>query len=308
MRGRRGRKKVYPEERRRWLERYEAGQGSIPQLAKETGRNIRTIKKQLQLAMEEREKALARTELYRKGLIEHNDTLLRVLRQVRDSLRIPLDERLSPLATWGRSPGFSYESLSIQFQEGEAQVSLVGREEDDMRLLELAREHLSGEKGLWRELDRWTEKVADYARSCYQLGKQMGERVAQETGLQPVPMVGTEEGFHEGYITWLVRRALEKARGTDRIRDGELLKTRGSQMDYGDTTIATSPSPEKLEQAREVFLKLLEEMKHHREVMHILRVRKELEEALPGLKRQLGDILLLGVVPGRCSVCRKLGF
>jgi len=233
---------------------------------------------------------------------------LRVLRQVRDSLRIPLDERLTPLATWGRSPEFSYGGLSIQLQDGEARVSLVGREEDDMRLLELAREHLSREKSLWRELDRWTEDLAEYARGCYQLGKQMGERVAQETGLQPVPLGGTKEGFHEGYITWLVRRVLEKASGTDRIKDGELLKSRGSQMDYGDTTIATSPSPEKLEQAREVFLKLLEEMKHHREVIHILRKRKELEETQPGLKRQLGDILLLGVVPGRCSVCRKLGF
>ena len=61
-----------------------------------------------------------------------------------------------------------------------------------------------------------------------------------------------------------------------------------------------------LERAKAFFQGLMDALNADGLVADLARIKRELKDKLPGIKRQLGDLLLLGLVPGRCSVCRKL--
>ncbi len=188
-----GTKKVYADERRGWLEDYEGGK-SLPILAKETRRNIRTIKKQIEAARDERERALARTDLYRQALIHHNEDLLSTLRAVRDSLVVPPEDRFTTLAHYGEGSGATSGKPLVRVVDGEAHAALVEGEEAE-RLLALAREHMQRDRETWSKLDEWRKKLEDYAGLCYTLGQQVGEHAVRETGLS---FIRVEQGVADG--------------------------------------------------------------------------------------------------------------
>ena len=79
------------------------------------------------------------------------------------------------------------------------------------------------------------------------------------------------------------------------------------ELRYGGSCLVRSDSQEHLETSRSVFLALIVFLVGTPEVRQIVQLKSKLAEGVPRLRRLLGDLLLMGLVPGRCSVCRRLG-
>lgn len=296
--------KVYPGERRQWLELYEGGR-SIPFIARTAGRDSRTVQKQLHIAADERERAVANSQRYRDAMRKHDDDLLGVIRGLRGTLRVPHDEQLTIMPFFPRVQGITVQVAGREY--GSRGGHLVTSEvfsgnEDSRRLLELALEHFAKEKNLWKSLDRWVEVLDEYVHLCYDLGAKAGVMVSERLEAE---ILDHGEGLHAGYITWACRFAIADKMG-DQESSARKVKMAGSQLRFNGSDLAEFESPEVLGKAEAYFHELMETLRSDGVIMEIASLKKELQAGLPGIKRQLGDLLLLGLVPGRCSVCRKL--
>jgi hypothetical protein len=286
------------------LEDYQQGAG-VKELATRTGRNPQTINKQIRLALEEREQLLARVELFRQVITKHNADLLGAIGRMRDVLDVPPDERLTPVALFPFS-GYGYTGLSIVRQDREVQIHLPTGDEDQQRLVELVREHLSSQRQLWKDWDAWRGRMVDYARACVALGRDVGIRAADRLALPLVATGGSDEGIHEQYVTWLCRLAIEAALGKQVSAADPTLRIEGESLRYGGSTLATSPEKARLEKAQTFFRKQLQTLPGDTRIQKIAQEKAALEQERGVLRRRLGDLLLMGLVPGQCSACKHI--
>ena len=308
-RGKRNRKRIFPDERRRWLDKYEGGK-SQSALAKETGRNIRTITTHVQRASDERERAMARTDLYRQAFTKHNKDLLAALEGARQSLVVPHAELLTVLVHFPWDKAYMLPA-GLEFQDGVLSLASVRSDEDQIRILELAREHLRRDKELWNGLDEWWSMLKEYADECFELGRRVGakasEKLAVELTSREGSATGLEEGLHEGFVSWPCRLSIEAASGKVTNDHIDKLQLTDSQLRYGGDTIATLSSPEKRDAARAYFLELITTLPQDPSVRKVARLKRQLDSDARRLRRLIGDALLMGFVPGRCSVCKRVG-
>ena len=81
----------------------------------------------------------------------------------------------------------------------------------------------------------------------------------------------------------------------------------GTPLRCGGPALAVSGAPTALETAWAVFDELVGDLGHFDEVIRMVNRRNALGDLISPLRRRLGDLLLSGFVPGRCSVCKVLG-
>jgi hypothetical protein len=280
------------------LEQYEAAK-SIETIAREAKRDTRTIKKGVQLAADERERAQARTQLYRDAMATHNTTLQAALRDVLQHLHVPPLEMLARSAA--SSDSHALRGL-IAVDEGiYVNVIQPGQE----RVLELLREHLATEKALWRMLDRWTAKLMEYARGGFDVGKAMGEDAVNATGLSfssSGPRLLYEfvelESLMAEQIVSGKRQPLSEA-DVDAV---------GGQVTCDACAIAFAVPKELLLRCAAVFASSANSLACSPEFRDLLKLKGDLARELQPIRRGLEDYQLLGMIPGRCSICQKLGF
>lgn len=87
MKGKRTRKPpISPEQRSEWLKRYERDGETPPKIADEDDVDVRTVRKHLDLAQQEREMREARTTLLRDALRDHYYDIHAVIKQIEASL------------------------------------------------------------------------------------------------------------------------------------------------------------------------------------------------------------------------------
>ena len=310
----RNRRPIPVAERRRWLERNEGGT-TLSALALETGRNIRTIKSHVQRAIDEREHALARTSLYRDALTNHNADLLKALHTMRENLKIPPDEQATVRPRFRDSLGAYFYGGFFQFRTHEVIEAIDGPAldsamDDPQRLLDLAREHLGRDKKLWSGIDRWRRAQEEYVAELSILGDQVAAKAAKELGMSLVSLEGgakrVEEGIHEDFISSVCHLGIKMAR-EDATESAEEPQIVDGQLRYRGSAIVTSPSPSKLQAAQALFGNLSEVVARNERVFKIVGLRDQLVRRAPVLQRMIGDIILGGIVTGRCSVCQRLG-
>ena len=305
----RQRRKVYPDERRKWLDDYQSGT-SMNKLALSSGRNPQTVKRHIEIAKEEREYSSAQVDAYRRAIIQHNDQLLGILKSLRGSISIPHDEGLTVLGPFGESISSALSIGTLTHDRGVFRVEPVGLDEDDIRLLELTREHLNRDKDLWSGLARWQTELKAYAEACYALGQQVAGELSEHIDLQFLAygtrLRSTDEGIHEGYVFWACRLAIERASGRGSGIDESKLRPTDTELKYGGTDLATCTSQAVIEELKALFVGFSSRLSDDILVRRIVRLRRHLEEEQKSLRRTIGDFLLLGLVRGRCSVCKRL--
>jgi hypothetical protein len=78
---------IRPEKRKEWLGRFEVDGESQPQIALKDGFDIRTVRKQIELAKEEREAREARTLVLRSALEKHYEDLRKFAEKLDSEIR-----------------------------------------------------------------------------------------------------------------------------------------------------------------------------------------------------------------------------
>lgn len=260
---------VQPEKRKEWLRRVEELGESPPQIAKAEGFDVRTVRKQVELARQEREVREARFMVLRQALERHYQDL------------VSFAERLNSEVVHASLP--------------------MGIERD--RLWAALREHLP-RSPLWRAIDRM-ERLNQELRT---LEKQAEERLRREVESRlpsgvPISGGGSQVGLHLQGLSGAMAYHLRQVEG------GRLLSLETSatgeglvQVSYGSWTCAVV-SPDRMDAAKRFIATLMTEVFQWPEREGMMRVLAERQRVTSAIGEELATIMLRRVVPGRCKYC-----
>ena len=302
---RRKRRSVSRAERHHWLEEVESGT-AISAVAMRTGRNFNTIKSAVLKAEEERERSRARSDLYRKAIFDHNQDMLEVLGMLEGLIGVRPDELFTPIDFFP-DVGTYYGDPVIRISRGELGFDWSPWDAQTVRKYGLLQEHLKAEGTLLQNLQTWQRQFEEYAESCRGFGKRVGEQVRERTGLEFVPSDGQQGGMFKEYLFWLCRRAIEAASDEgDETPERQLVFT-GNELRYGGSALTRTDSNDDLQRSAQAFEALLEQYNDDAQAKGISNQRDGLGRNAEKLKAIIGDLLLLGLVTGRCRVCNRLG-
>jgi len=159
MRRRSRKPPVKPEVRRAWLRRYEENGDSPPQIAAADSFDVRTVRKQIELARQEREVREARSTVLRNAVENH----------YRDLCKLS-------------------EELDTEIK----QDRIIPSQLKDSRMLSALREHMP-RSPLWKKLGRWDSVLEEIANLEDDIREQLREEIESDSRLNEIVTAGENE-------------------------------------------------------------------------------------------------------------------
>lgn len=264
---------VRPELRREWLRRHEEEGESPPEIAKADGYDVRTVRKQLEIERQERERREARSIVLRQALEKHYADICLFAQK--------LDSHVTG------------ETGSLLTLRGEPMWSAM-------------REHLPRSR-LWKNLDRWEALWEEIRQLGSELRSPLEALVGSRAHLKfPVSSSG-EVGLSAGVVDALAAHFKFTARrevGLDKRTDFGLAPADQvtTLIEYEPYTIGTVPN-DRVTEVKNLVLDLLSEVTIWEEHHKMSRLFVELERVKRELHDELLVVILRRIVPGRCRYC-----
>jgi len=263
---------VRPQLRRDWLRRQEEEGLSAPKIATVDGFDVRTVRNNIEIAREERERREARSVVLRNAMEKHYDDLGIFARK--------LDSHIT----------------------GETSSLLLLKEDPMWTAL---REHMP-RSSLWRNLGRQEilrEEVREVEKG---LRRQLDSLVRNRAQL-PFSVTHGELGLNTGIIDLLSSHFMFTARGEpglDKRADFRLnaVDDETTSMEYGDFSIGKVPN-ERVDDVKHLVIDLMNDVTSWEEHGAIGNLFARLDRVKRELHDELLVIILRRVVPGRCRYC-----
>jgi len=270
--GRRSRKPpVKPEVRRAWLRRYEEDGESPPQIAAADSFDVRTVRKQIELARQEREVREARSMVLRNAMESHYHDLCKFA-----------------------------EKLSLEISDDKTILQL--REDPIWSAL---REHMP-RSPLWKKLDRRGRIMEEIANLGDDIREQLRGEIEPDSRLNEILAAG-EDGVIPGMVDALHSQIRNRARGWK----GLDIKDNYRVEPVGDGIVRVSYGAFNMDKVKEEHATAIREVLIDFELKitgwelyeKMQRLLTELESLRLGLRDELTVITLRRIVPGRCKYC-----
>jgi hypothetical protein len=289
-------------DKRDWLEQYEAG-ASEAHIAKQVAHcDLRTLKRGLEEARNEREIRRVKSELLKKALIEHQDKLTAKLKEIDTSINVP--EKDWVVLSWYRRGESVFER--------KRNVNPAGNSSPDLEfsqdlIKDMLREHLKDDE-LWDLLETREEAFLQNRNDRITFQKKVVETLAEITGLKleerdsPRPFLYSYTSgdlFYKMSLRWAFGD--RDTSWLDQIRAD---KSSGEVI-YQGITLARTPGKE--DKCRLNLLEAFKQLQSMPEAGNVVRSYELLHDATLKAKRSIEEILLLGLIQGQCRVCRRLG-
>jgi len=256
-------------ERRDWLRRLEEEGQSVSELAKTVGYDVRTVKKQTEMAHQEREGREARFFVLRQALEKHYTDLL---------------------------------SLAEKLDSGITQSSLpMGIKSD--RMWAALHEHLP-RSPLWKLIDKM-ERLNDEVRDIEKSAElRLLEKVTKESPFKVVSRPGVPEpGLYDKALIGAMNYHLHANPPC------ELLNIDTSSISESLTTVKCEGFPcavvplDQVDKAKEFIAGLMTEVCQWPEYEELKRVLSQRANVTEAMGDELAIIILRRVIPGRCKYC-----
>ena len=297
-------KKFDDAKKKEWLEFYDEGK-SEKWIAGQAGCDIRTVKNAINEARLKRDVAVARIELVKDALHNHQKELLEELNQIRAGLVVP-DKDFAVLS-WTRGKDSILDDTGEQIQLEDGEDSTVHR---------LLKEHLKRDK-LWRALVQWKKARASHlaAKLEFQrktvtlLEEKTGYKLAGDDGIPPYVC-----SYTAGHVIYknaidLAFAAPDKraqkaiigkmeAAITVNTNNGDVIFQRGS-------ILAIVPGSEQA--TTQHLLDTLKNLGKSPQGKAVVETYHTLGQITAKARQVVEDARLLGLVPGQCEICRRLG-
>lgn len=294
-------RKICVKEKRQWLEMYEDGK-TESQIARELGHDLRTVVKGIQEASRDRNLARAEMEMLRTALLKHQGHLTGVLEDISDMLVVPepnlkLREE-NGLLTPTPLPG----ALLEQSPTGEIALKIHGEEKLEWSLLE---EHLKGDK-IWTSVRRWRELLVTHVRARWQFRQLIRSMLEKKAGFK---FKSEKEKGHEYLQTAVIDLLYEVT--TNRIlgvRDETDVENRVTAGDdgyvrFGNTELAKCRDTQS---CRKKIISVFTSLPKTDQAAKMKETFDDLTMVTRSTKRIVDELLLLGMITGKCRVCAKL--
>jgi len=275
---------VKPEQRKEWLRRIEQDGEYPPQIAKTSGYDVRTVRKQIDLAREERERREARLMVLRDALSEHYRDLCL------------FSERLNS---------------AISFPPVQPSITL---KED--RMWEALKEHLP-RSPIWKSVQKWDELVVSHNRLVEQI-KGRCKLEARKMGYEFTSFHG-EQGLSEGFTKFIADNIISIAKDNMSLKDvanltytplmdAELCRAEKGEYTIGHFLIKNAKHidghvyPEK-DDFKNYIDNLCNDSTNWQESQELQKIVIDLERTSTSLHDELAIHILRRVIPGRCKYC-----
>jgi len=302
-------KKFSKTDKNKWLEDYENGK-SESSIASDSNCDLRTVKRGIEEARRERDAQAARIDLLKRAVLKHQESLLNKLGEILSTLTMPAHD-------WAVLSWVENGQSILSESDLEMEDSLEDKVSDDLKdfdvqadmVEDMLRQHLRGDK-LWKILARREKAYSLHRLARIALQYKVVGLLEEETGYKLEARGDVPPPFLYSYTTGdlFYRMTLARAFGdseSDAWQDEIVIDTSASYVKYRNSTLAEAPG--KTDKCRKNLLGAFRKMKTLPEVTRVVNTYKELEESTFKAKQAVEEIRLLGLVPGVCKTCRRLG-
>ena len=289
---------IQQSEKLRWLEKYEQGK-SEKQIATEARCDVRTVRRAIQELRSRQEAKLARVELVKDALRRHQDALLRDLDEIISLLKLP-EEDASRVA-WYR-----WEDSGLAVAR---ELRDVHRKARPLAAASPLRDHLKNDR-LWKVIARWGRAAEEHERAQVALQIKTTDLLGEKTGLRLLSRSGTEASFLYPHTAGelVYRTALQRAFG--RKENPELnaelvVDSQCGEVKWRGTIVAEARGHE--QQVRDGVLEALRALQVSPEATKVVQTYQLLKAATENARQTAEQVRSLGMIPGLCEICRRLG-
>lgn len=314
--------KVSTAERRDWLEKYENGV-RLDQLAKEAKRDSRTIGTHIEKARLDRDFQAAQRDQLREALGAHQRDMLALLADLRQAVRVvPLTfldktgmdfgfEDLPSILS--RSPEVDLVYLvnqtdaAVKVSRDQSGPLAVVLTVEESRLWRAVKEHI-GKDQLWRHLADWRKGLLHELQGRAALNRSIRNIAEGIFGLQiSLSQVPGEPRLTPAAVWWMRARLTQIALGDDvpDLEDDVRQASTGGLESHSGQWLADHL--EDTEKGLGQIGETIAAMTGRDEVRAAARSYASLQDLTSRFHDALDESLLIHHIPGRCSLCKKLG-
>ena len=302
-------KKFSIAQKNKWLEKYESGK-SESSIANESKCDLRTIRRGIEEARRERDARAARIDLLKQAVLKHQESLLGKLGEILLSLQVPPQDWA--VLSWHENGESILNESNLDTEDAlEDEVSEDLKDSDvHVDMVEgMLRQHLRNDK-LWKILARREQIYTSHRDARIALQRKVANLLEEETGYKLEASGDVPPPFLYSYTTGdlFYRMTLGRVFSdckNDARTDEIVVDTSVGCVKYRNSILAEVPG--KADECRKKLLDAFRKMQILPEVIRIVNTYRELEESTLRARQAIEEIRLLGLVPGLCKVCRRLG-
>jgi hypothetical protein len=294
--------------KREWLNRYEQG-NSEASIAKGEHRDLNVIKRGIRDAKNERNLSVAQAGLLKDALRKHQDSLLAVLKNMLSAIMVPpttleLPKRFSPE---GKPIILPFAQITYNNQKG----LVLSLTDEDTINWQLLREHLKGER-LWGKVEKWKKAILGNVKARIALRLKTETLLESNTTYRVIDVIDNTSSANYLYsaaVELFCRMAMEEAiQIPDRevfVRDLIVIAEPYIKYTKGDKPLAHYADLAK--QFRSSIINSYDSLIKYTKVTKMKENYENLCDITKKTKDYIEEIVLLGIIPGHCRVCQRLG-
>ena len=302
-------KKFSIEDKRNLLKEYETGKPANA-FVNEYKCDIRTVHKALDDARRERDAALARSELMKEALRNHQKRLEDEMKSIITSLEVP--ELPYTLLSWYEGDN----SIFIVVGKTGDKISTLGLTKKPGRpsssnttATDLLRQHLKSDP-LWKLLVQNDKAHAEHISHRITLQRNVVYLLEKETGYKMSSRPNSNIPFLYSYTSGpavyesCLRVVLDNQE-KGQFENELIVDTQTGAVKYRNSILLEDPGNEEI--CRLNILKAYHELLESPQLIEVKQSHEILTDCCIKVKQVAEEIYLLGYIPGSCSSCRKLG-
>jgi len=301
-------KKFLETDKRKWLELYEGGK-TEKWIAKEHAHcDPRTVKIGIEEARRKQDVKVARAELLKEALRKHQDSLLEELDKILSALIVPSED--FTVLSWYRNGDSIFTKLEILVERGEIgempEPAKATRSQEDT-LRGLLKQHLKNDR-LWKVLAQWEKAYAAHlaARIAFQLKtvaileEKTGYKLVERKDIPPFLCSYTTGDL---FYKTILRGAFGVGSRIDFEKD---IVVGTGEIRYLNLILA-EVNPTNEEKTKINLLAAFKQLGESSEVSKVVETHITLKDTVMRVRQVAEQIKLLGLIPGQCEICRRLG-
>jgi hypothetical protein len=296
-------RKISIQEKKKWLAMFEEEGMTENQIALHVGKDLRTIVNGLQEASRQRSLANAESEMLRHALQTHQDKLMDIIKDMANMLVLPDANLILREDANGQMFPISVPGGLIE-RDANRELTLKIYNEEKLEW-ELLQSHLKSDK-LWKQLGRWQDAMVAYFKALWVFRLSIKNSLEAETGLKfmagdNLKVDHLSPVLHETIYGVTLHKILGINDGTD--LEHTITADNDCVRHYG-TILAVCKKPAK---CKDKIIDVLTYLPTKTAAQDVSRTYTELATVTRIARRQVDEILSLGMIMGKCRVCGRLG-
>jgi len=301
-------KKISNVEMEQWLADYERGKPT-QEIARDAHRDVRTVRKRIDQVRKELENRTVRRELMKEALLNHNKQLLQFVTNIGNALVVPGYELYIPNEKNRFKFGIQLGGALAVF-DSQQSLSIRLNSEDDLGW-RLIMEHLRDDPVVLSITD-WKKAMVVHLNARIAFKDKAKELIQLKTGLKVIDKSGDElkePGISfftvDLYYEVIIKTPLGVPDSTN--LEENILYTLDGYILHGKAGSKLAFAPENGQVVCDRMKKAVGNLYECDEIKKVQSTYYVATEKTESLREGFEELALIGLLPGVCRVCKRIG-